>query len=283
MRRIGLSLLTAFLAAAPVFAAPPKPAGQLMVDAAAVTRLTAGGDRIERPGVVVFSEAGALTMEELSGFAEQASIAAAGIRAYVGDDLQLIGGDASRVVEFYLSADAGVSHTTMREPRVFIVPSRVRERTAPYVHEAVHVMLAWADGARWLTEGLADHVASQVVSRTGGYLALPLEPSGRRGSAAAYLRTDHGLEVLPLVGAVGSSMSVRQRFPEISRKIGSERRTYAAAFYALSWSFVDYLVSQVGIEGMRAIAEAQGSDAEVLKSTGKTLAEWRVAWLATII
>ena len=248
------------------------------LDARIVARLAQSGDRIERPGVVVYAERDALAPETLSAFSDDASLAVAGIRDYLGSHVQLRGGDDERAVEFYLSRDAGISHASPRQPRTFMVPSRIANETAPYVHEAVHAMAAWSGRSQWISEGFADHVSARVVARVGGYHFVPVEPRGV-GTALAHLRSDHGRAVLPLVGAIGSRADVAVRYPEVTARIRTERRTYAAAFYTLSWSFVDYLVAQVGIDGLRAIAEANGEDDAVIAATGRSLQAWKSAWL----
>ena len=79
--------------------------------------------------------------------------------------------------------------------------------------------------------------------------------------------------MLPLVGPRGRRSNYTPELATRFRRMMADRPRYAAPFYALSWSYVDYLVARIGIEGLHAAAtSAEGPDLETMKS----------AWLSDV-
>ncbi|MGH8032929.1 MAG: hypothetical protein ACREO8_11350 [Luteimonas sp.] len=58
-----------------------------------------------------------------------------------------------------------------------------------------------------------------------------------------------------------------------------DRRRYAPPFYAMSWSFVDFTVAEVGKDCLRAIATADDPDAAARQRGAQTLQQLKHRWL----
>ena len=135
----------------------------------------------------------------------------------------------------------------------FISLWRIRDDQAPWLHEAMHLLmkvdgdwLSQPDGVAearmplWLHEGLAEAISMEVDARTGMTHYSPLidVPADQLDAfAAEHLRACPDPQRLLLY--VGG----RGKLPEL---FGEDRMKYAAAFYAASTSFVRHLARQDG-------------------------------------
>ena len=72
---------------------------------------------------------------------------------------------------------------------VFLPVERVRQRRAPYLHEAVHALVPVFGRRTWLSEGLAGYLESFVSETRGGYDAHVFTRAGTRGIHAAARRS----------------------------------------------------------------------------------------------
>ncbi len=247
-------------------------------DRQVVASLRAGGSCTEAKHVSVCAERGVLSDSQLSVFAGLAEDGAISVRSYLGEMLDLPGGN-ERKVEFYIGANVGIPHVTIEhEPWVFMHPDTIRSNMAPYVHEMVHAMAQWSwRKSEWMAEGFANHAAAEIVSRFGGYHRSFVLPNGL-AELAHYFHSTEGQEVLPLVGAAGRRNTYSPENAEIFQRLMANRRKYAPPFYAMSWSFTDYVVDRCGVKGLRKMAEADRPDVVAKTICGSTLQELRVSW-----
>jgi hypothetical protein len=152
-------------------------------DSARVAFLAAHGRAVRGPGVIFWTPDDSLDRGWVTAFADSLGRAVGRLRSSIGTHLWQRLGD--RPVVFYVSPDRFVSHASGRGA-VFLVLRSVRERYAPFLHEASHVLLAAAfpfypveagDSLReeragdrfhfWLSEGLADYLAQRAAGDTG--------------------------------------------------------------------------------------------------------------------
>ena len=232
--------------------------------------LHATGQRYEGRHVTLWVAAGALDEHVAKDFLAKLDRGVEVIRAGLGDAVDEV--QAPRRPEVYLSPRVGISHVRGDVPTmVYMPPKRVLDGTAPYLHELVHAVASWSwRHSEWLGEGLANHVAQAVEERSGGYHASVVLPDGL-ARLDAHLASDEGREMLALVGPRGRRSNYPPALARRFRVMMADRPRYAPPFYALSWSFVDYLVSRMGVEGLHAAAtSANGPDLEAMKP----------AWLA---
>jgi hypothetical protein len=278
-----LMLLLAALSAplwAAVAATPPL--SQQQLDAWIVERLRREGTCVRSEHVVVCASTDALPEEELREFLFLAQDGAQRIRRYLGPQLDLPGSNA-RPVEFFVSRDVGIPHVTVhQEPWIFIHPRAISRRMAPYLHEMVHAMAQWSwRNSEWVAEGFADHVASTVAEGHPGYHRSFILPTGLDDLHEMHA-SPAGQEMLPLIGLAGRRHSYLGEARELAERLRTRRREYAPAYYAMSWSFVSYLVSTVGYDGLRRVAESASPSETLHRLTGRSMAEQLASWQATL-
>lgn len=233
--------------------------------------LQSTGERYEGRHVTLWVAAGALDEQVARDFLVKLDRGVEVIRTELG---KAVDERASpRRPEVYLSPRVGISHVRADIPTMVYMPTkRVLDGTAPYLHELVHAVASWSwRHSEWLGEGLANHVAQAVEARSGGYHHSVVLPDGLTG-LDAHLASDEGRQMLALVGPRGRRSNYPPALAAVFRTMMANRPCYAPPFYALSWSFVDYLASRIGIEGLHAAATSpDGPDLEAMKP----------AWLAS--
>ena len=152
--------------------------------------------------------------------------------------------------------------------------AKVKNRTAPYLHETTHLVAPCDECPMWFSEGLASYVQSYVSENTGGYDGGIFTRRGNRGinqDARRWLASERGQAVVPFLGTHGEPPS-----------IDWDRSNVAAPFYVMAQSFVKFLVEQATLPKLRPVFEAKDFDAELQSSTGKKSAEWKELWLADL-
>jgi hypothetical protein len=200
-------------------------------------------------------------------------------------------------VTFYLSPGRFVSHGT-GWGAVFIPVSRVRERLAPFLHEAAHELLAphppfyypeFADtleGARvssqtplWLFEGLPDYLANTTAPSVGLHEGDVFEVGGLAAAdsacAARVRASPRGPEVIEAVG--------RGQRPALL--FTTERQQIAPIFYACGQALTRHVVERIGVryavELMPAIRTNSWQEA-FARVAGESMASFRQRWLERI-
>jgi hypothetical protein len=173
-------------------------------------------------------------------------------------------------VRFVVSARIDMSRTFGRT--VLLPMSRVKSRTAPYLHEAVHALLPSPNHSTWLTEGLACYLESWVAEHVGGYDAHVFTRAGDERiheAARGYLKSDLGREVLPWVGVPGQP-------PDLFE----DRANVARPFYVLAQSFTKYLVERLGLAAVVGLARGTDPEGALGRATGRDAGAWRADWLS---
>jgi len=226
--------------------------------------------RCQTPRARVDFDPQGLDAAEREAFARIADRGVADLQALVGP---VIGQREERraPVRFVVTARVDVSQTRGRT--VLLPLRRVKERRAPYLHEAAHVLLPMRHRSTWLSEGLACYLESWVAENVGGYDAHVFTRAGNRGihrAAGRIMRTELGRAVLPWVGAPGEPPGLRQ-----------DRERVARPFYVLAHSFTKHLVEHLGLPAvLRAGAEAD-PEGSFQRLSGRSLAQWRAEWLSS--
>lgn len=173
---------------------------------------------------------------------------------------------------------------------VYIPFWRIREDKAPWLHEAMHLLVkvdgdwlnqpegvAEARMPLWLHEGLAEALAMEVAARVGlaHYSPLIDVPPAQLDSFAA-ARVRECPDPQRLLESVGG----RGKLPEL---FGEHRMKYAAAFYAASTSFVRHLArSDRGYQRLLLAISAFDREIETYENlSGRSIdlakQEWRLA------
>ncbi len=193
------------------------------------------------------------------------------------------------VINYYFFPENFISHTTDKA-QILIPFWRIKNAKAPWLHETMHILFRskkgnWNEASTvntyfnrplWLAEGLADYSAFTIAHRydlpifdiqnIGGFLAMDSVCSTR-------IKSEKGEKVLEYIGKEGS---MRELF-------GKDRREYAPTFYACSCSFAKYLAEVYGLKNLiNANAEFEREHAMIEGYTGKTMAELKQKWVATL-
>jgi uncharacterized protein (TIGR02246 family) len=199
-----------------------------------------------------------------------------------------------RPVVFYLSPGRFIAHGS-GYGAVFIPVSRVKERLAPFLHEASHELLAprppfyWWEmrdsvaGARvrdavplWLFEGIPDYLAQVTAPRVGIHEGDVFAIGGLEksdSSCSARVRASpRGPEVIDAVG----------RDVRLTSLFTTERAQVAPVFYACGQSLTRYLVDLIGVRRTVELMPAIGRGtwrAAVEAHAGRSMQSVRRAWL----
>lgn len=246
-----------------------------------ITReLQLGGDSISRPNAIVWADRGRLSAAQLAAFADLVDEGVVNVRRYLGDTLDLPGDDAAPV-HVYISDRVHLASVTIDPlPHVFIHTDSVLDGRAPYLHELVHAMAQWSwRRSEWLAEGFANHAAAEVARRHGGFHATGPEPRGL-AALAEHLDSGPGREVMPLIGLWGRRGDYTPAQRALFDKVLTQRRRYAGPYYTLSWSYVGFLMDEIGLEGLHRVATTAAPDAEAWRLSGRRLDQLQHEWLA---
>jgi len=229
--------------------------------------LTKSGACVEQERATICFEGGAMDTEAMTTFAELVNRGVTDIETYLGTSRL-----GSRKIRYFVSSQVEISHSTWRS--VYLPLTKVKNRTAPYLHETTHVLAPCDSCPMWFSEGLASYVQSYVSEHTGGYDGGIFTRGGNRGidrDARRWLASERGKAVISFIGAHG-----------VPPDIDSDRMNVAAPFYVMAQSFVKFLVEHATPEKARAVFDAQDFDAELQSATGKTAGEWKDLWLADL-
>lgn len=227
--------------------------------------------RIERPRAVLEYAPGTLSDSEAQAFAELLDQGVRDIEALVGPSPDSAAGPPSRV-RYVVSERIGVSRAFRHT--VLLPLERVRTRSAPYLHETVHVLLPSRSDCIWLNEGLASYLESRVSETIGGYDAHVFTRAGNAGihaEARRHLGRPEGRDVLSYVGDRGEPP-----------RLEDDRARVARPFYVLSQSFVKYLVDGAGLAPVIRAATDDDPLASLAHDTGRSIGQWKSEWLAAI-
>jgi hypothetical protein len=227
-----------------------------------------GSIRYQTDRATLYFEPGHLTREEMARFAAIADRGIADVASYLGADR-----DARALVPDRITFEIGSGFGMARAYRntIYLPVERVRDDSAPYLHETAHVLLPTRCRCPWLAEGFASYVQSYVSEHRGGYDGAVFSRGGNANVdqlAKRYLATGGGQEVVAYVG--GESAPPR---------VEADRRGVAAPFYVLSHSFTKFLVEELGLELVKGLHDASEPGARLKRETGRDLASWREEWL----
>ncbi|MCC5878321.1 MAG: hypothetical protein JJU03_00290 [Idiomarina sp.] len=248
------------------------------LDQQIVKELSDTGECVSTEHIVLCAQDGTFDEDTLTTLIARFDEGAVAIRQYLGSQIDMPG-NGSQPIEFFVHSDVGVPHTTIfHEPWIFLNIDTITHDMIPYLHEMVHVMAQWSwRTSEWVGEGFANHVAAHVAESGVGYHRSFVLSDGL-DSLLEFCSSDAGAAMLPLVGEPGRRNTFSGENAAIFRKMMSDRRAYAPAYYAMSWSFTDYLIDKVEIEGLRAIAESQEPSAVAESISGKTIEEHKRNW-----
>ena len=265
-------------------------------DSSRITFLQANGRAYQRPHLTLWAPDDSVDVSRLEALLDSLDDNIARLETLIGGPYawQRIG---TRPVEFYLSPGRFVSHASGRGA-VFISVSRIRDGTAPFLHEASHELLAppapfspdeypdsvtsarmFARFPLWLSEGLPDYLAQSVSAATGFHEGDVFEIGGlaRVDSVCAtrLTRSPRRAEIEARVGAEGA----------VEALFTTERGEVAPIFYACSQSFTKLVVDRIGVPATVGLFPliAPGRWRRALeKAAGASLDDLRKTWLESM-
>jgi hypothetical protein len=251
-------------------------------DASIARTLRESGTCVESGRVVLCVQSGALARETFASFLALAERGAESVRTYLGPHADMPG-VGTRSVEIYVASNVGIPHVTaLPEPWIFMHPDTIAQDMAPYLHEMVHVMAQWSwRKTEWIAEGFADFAASEIATTHGGYHRSFVLPRGLENLRELYA-SEAGQEMLPLIGVPGRRHAYTGEAASLFKKLMLNRRKYAPAYYALSWSFVDHLVRRVGLKGLRLIAESDDPSSVAVQLSGQSIEAHKTVWQSSV-
>ncbi|MFN8571248.1 MAG: hypothetical protein U0132_04270 [Gemmatimonadaceae bacterium] len=235
-----------------------KPLDWSAEDSSRIAELRASGQQVTRPHAVLWAPRDSIARATLAALADSVDRGLTAVMELIGAPMswQRIG---SNPVIYYLSPNRFVSHASGLGA-VFIAVSRVRDGTAPFLHEALHELLAphppfwWdeypdsinqaehrAQQPLWLMEGMPDYLAQVAADRAGVHEGDVFQIGGNAGTDSACVNrvtaSSKGDEILASVG----------RNQRLEALFTTDRATVAPAFYACSRSFAKFIVGRIGV------------------------------------
>jgi hypothetical protein len=174
-------------------------------------------------------------------------------------------------IRFVVSSRTPISRTYGRT--VVLPLTRVRTRSAPYLHETVHALVPSRGDHVWLSEGLASYLESWVSENRGGYDAHVFSRAGDRGiheAARRYMSSEQGRAVLSWVGGRGEPPLMEE-----------DRSGVARPFYVLAQSLTKHIVDSATLASVVRALVGGGED-DLVRATGRTGEDWRRDWLRAI-
>jgi hypothetical protein len=244
-------------------------------------RLQQTGELAKGPRAIVYFEGDGLDPSARQAWADRIS---KGI-----DDLETLLRlpFAPGMIEFYVtSARDPVSFAiVVPKPRVFLSKARVLAGAAPYLHEAVHILMTRHARARdatahaWALEGVPSYIEDAVVETFGGVPGGVVSRDGNHGidrQAAEVLAAENADQLIRFIGATG-----------VPENYGVDRERVRVPFYVLSQSFTKHIVDLVGLDQFVEhlfpyIPSGQAFEGQVLKLAGQSIAELKAGWLAKL-
>ena len=229
--------------------------------------LMRNGVAVSTDRATLWFDSGALGPNQMDRFSKLVNRGIVDIEAYLGGPRQ-----GSRKIRYFISYRVEISHTTARS--IFLPIDKVRDRTAPYLHETAHVVTPCDDCPMWFSEGLASYVQSYVSEHAGGYDGSVFSQNGNRGinrDARRWLAAESGQAVAPYIGVPGEPPAINY-----------DRSNVAAPFYVMAQSFVRFIVKRAGMDKVRRVLGADDFDAAMLGATGKSAGQWKEQWLAEL-
>jgi hypothetical protein len=284
----GVACLLACIAAA-AEQTSPLPVDWSADDGKRVEELTARGKRLEGTQVIVWTPA-AFPDAEHRALVDRLDRGVSALRVVVGSHpWQSVG---QRKITYYISADRFVSHGS-GQAAVFIPLERVEDGFAPYLHEAMHELLATPETRAnvqaerlqriklrplWLAEGLPDYVAQTVAASTGLAEGDVFDTGGLDGvdrTCSSRLAGPAGAQVLDFIGAPGRPDAL----------FTAERHTVAPTFYSCSFSFTKFVVERIGLPetiGLVPLIDKGAVHERIEMLTNRRMSDLRSDWLRHI-
>lgn len=210
-------------------------------------------------------DSGVLEPNQMDVFSKLVNRGIVDIETYLGSSRA-----GSRKIRYFISDRVEISHSNWRS--IFLPIEKVRDRTAPYLHETTHVVAPCDDCPMWFSEGLASFVQSYVSEHAGGYDGGIFAHHGNRGidkDARRWLDSDRGQAVVAFIGLPGEPPSINY-----------DRSNVAAPFYVMAQSFMKFIVKRATIEKVSGVFGSKDFDAALLNATGKSAEKWKEKWLA---
>src|SRR6266404_1340659 len=221
--------------------------------------LRENGVRVETERAILLFQPGQLSADEMERFAGLVDLGIMHLQEYIGVP------PSDRRIQYFISDRIETSYSSYRS--VFLPLTRVRERSAPYLHESSHVLAPCRDCPCGSAKGLASYLQSWVSENRGGYDGVIFTRRGNRGidrDALRWLSGERGQAVLPFIGKHGEPPAIQY-----------DRSNVAAPFYVMSQSFVKYLADKAGMEKVRMLIGAGDFEAAMVEGTGKSSEQWK--------
>lgn len=179
-------------------------------------------------------------------------------------------------IEYFISADdatpshvyAGYDHDPSNDP-AYVFLSGLESGEAPHIHETAHIV-GGPFGSLLLREGLATYV--QFTLQPGR-----MRPLVKLGDVTDIASLDAA--VRKLLASPKAKKQTLAWLDKPARLVAFESRPQRGVFYAVSASFVAFLVSEIGMETFMRVYAADDVRAAIENETGKSWGSWTDAWL----
>jgi hypothetical protein len=256
-------------------------------DSSRIAYLHQSGVQLSAGDVIAWFPKDSLSMEKMRSIVDTLNLGIQSVKAYIKAPLPWQRLQVGEHITFYFNPDNFISHTNGLGA-AFVPFWRIKNWNAPWLHEACHEILAPANERKtsyadvgeynptWLIEGAAEFLALRVFADEN----LPKFRGFNEGSiehidetCLNLLKSSKGGYILSYIGSPGF----------MSELSGSERMSYAPAFYNCSCSFTKFLVAQYGLSSLMDVMGAFPYEQKKLKEiTQRPPSVLRQNWLYAI-
>jgi hypothetical protein len=249
--------------------------------------LAINGIKLTGDNIVAFFPKDSLPTAHMQQVTDTVTHAVRAVERFIHTPLPWAVHQPTTIYTFYFRPDRFISHASM-QGYLSIPFWRIKNGTAPWLHELVHEMLNtkagnWAlsrlseeeAGKRmpsWLLEGLAEYVSLEI-GKEQNWPRYDVHSSSFTANVDSLFlleRSEKADYVLSFIGRNGV-------IPEL---FSNDRRLYAPAFYHGSCSFVKYTAEQYGLSILLDGVAAFGKEQQTIeKAIGKPLKAVKKEWL----
>jgi len=277
---VGLSVLFSTV----VFSQNATRAEWIAMDNSITAELRKNGAKYETKRAIFWVERDGLTRAELEDFGKLVDRGMRDIAKYTGLKFDKKHFQAEKL-EFFINSKPGISRGSVEgKPFIYLPLIRVKEKRAPYLHEAMHKLAYKSNQAFWMVEGFSTYIQTHLGTRSGGYNANIFNPKNAdiHQLAGGHLKTDMGKKLLPLIGLNGAALRSNPEDFAKYRPVFEDRVVAAPAFYNMAESFVTFLVNKMGVKKVIRVFDSADMEANIFKLTGRKMIDWKADWMKSL-
>lgn len=257
-------------------------------DSLNITHLINNGVKVSNKKIICWFPKDSLSQKQMTKILEMLDVGVSGAERFINAPLIWQLHQPNEPYTFYFRLDRFISHAS-QYGFVSIPFWRIKDGKAPWLHEAMHEMLASNNGSwssntitekdwsekmpLWLFEGLPDYISLKVSELENLQWFDVFSSSFTPDVDSLFSREVNSEKRSYIISFIGAKGVMPELFSE-------DRVLYAPTFYHGSHSFVKFLVNTYNIDVLLTAISSIGQEQETIeKLTGKSIATLKKEWL----